>query len=124
MSIQSEISRINDAKVDIVQAAVNFGLEVPAGSQIGAYSEAILAYSQSPAGSKYVQAFTGQTTVTITAATHGCGETPWVDVYILEGENYTKTQGYPTEGYKITITATGDVTVTFTASTSGRIIIG
>lgn len=124
MSIQSEITRINDAKLNIVQAAANFGLEVPAGSQIGTYADAILTYSQSPAGSKYVQAFTAQTTVTITAATHGCGETPWVDVYVLEGENYTKTLGYPTEGYKVTINATGDVTVTFTASTSGRIIIG
>ena len=124
MSIQSEINRINDAKVNIVQAAVNFGLGVPDGSKIDTYSEAILQYSQSPASSKFVQAFTVQTTVTITAATHGCGETPWVDVYILEGENYTKTQGYPTEGYKVTISATGDVTVTFTTSTSGRIIIG
>ena len=74
MSIQSEITRLNDAKVDIVQASANLGLEIPAGSNLNTYTEAILTYSQAPGGSKYVQAFTSQTSVTITAATHGCGE--------------------------------------------------
>ena len=124
MSIQSEITRLNDAKVDIVQASANLGLEIPAGSNLNTYTEAILTYSQAPGGSKYVQAFASQTSVTITAATHGCGETPWVDVYFLESGNYVKTFSYPANGYKVSINSAGDVNVTFYASSSGRIIIG
>lgn len=124
MSIQSEINRINESKLNIVQAAVNFGLGVPEGSKIDTYADAILQYSQSPASSKYVQTFTSQTSVSIPATTHGCGETPYVDVYFLEGSNYIKTLGYPTEGYKATIDAAGNVTLSFNVATSGRVIIG
>lgn len=72
----------------------------------------------------YIQSFTSQTGVTITAATHGCGETPWVDVYFLESGNYVKTFSYPANEYKVSINSAGDVNVTFYASSSGRIIIG
>lgn len=85
MSIQTEINRINESKVDIAQAAINFGLDVPDGSKINDYAEAILAYSQK--SNKYIHSFSGATTVSIPASNHG-RVPPVIDVYILVGSTY------------------------------------
>ena len=125
MSIQTEIDRLNSSKVDIVQASVNFGLEVPEGSKIDVYAAKILELSQSPiGGAKYVKTFSAVTSLSIPAAEHGCGETPWADIYFLSGSDYIKTYSYPSEGYKVTISATGDITINFSASSTGRVVIG
>lgn len=120
MSIQTEINRINESKVDIAQAAINFGLDVPDGSKINDYAEAILAYSQK--SNKYIHSFSDTTTVSIPASNHG-RVPPVIDVYVQEGSSYVKTSGYPTNGYKVTVSSAGDITVTFNAKTSGRVII-
>lgn len=122
MSIQTEINRINESKVDIAQAAVNFGIEMPDGSKIDDYAEAILEYSQNPKSSKYIHSFSGARTVSIPASNHG-RVPPMIDIYILEGSNYVKSSGYPTDGYKVSVTSSGDITITFNTATTGKAII-
>lgn len=107
-------------KVDIAQAAINFGLDVPDGSKINDYAEAILAYSQK--SNKYIHSFSGTTTVSIPASNHG-QVPPVIDVYILVGSTYVKTVGYQTDGYKVAVDSSGNITITFNAKTSGKVII-
>lgn len=72
---------------------------------------------------KYKQAFSAQTTVSILASTHGCGIDPVVNVWITEGDNYIQTFGYPSDGYKVSCDASGNVTITFNSSSSGKVVI-
>ena len=124
MSIQSEIARISGAKQNIITSLTNLGIEVPADGKIDELSVEIKTYSENPSGGTYIQTFSASTNLSITAATHGKGANPWVDIYFLEGSNYIKTINYPSSGYKVSINATGDVTITFDTSSSGRVIIG
>lgn len=122
MSIQTEINRINESKVDIAQAAINFGLDVPDGSKINDYAEAILVYSQTPKKIKYEKVFKATTSISISASDHGISM-PVIDVYVQEGSSYVKTSGYPTNGYKVTVSSAGDITVTFGVATAGKIVV-
>lgn len=72
---------------------------------------------------KYKQAFSAQTTVSILASTHGCGIDPVVNVWITEGDSYIQTFGYPSDGYKVSCDASGNVTITFNSSSSGKVVI-
>ena len=72
---------------------------------------------------KYKQAFSAQTTVSILASTHGCGIDPVVNVWIIEGDSYIQTFGYPSDGYKVSCDASGNVTITFNSSSSGKVVI-
>ena len=72
---------------------------------------------------KYKQAFSAQTTVSILASTHGCGIDPVVNVWITEGDNYIQTFGYHSDGYKVSCDASGNITITFNSSSSGKVVI-
>lgn len=85
---------------------------------------------QGASAGKYVSTFTtaswsgsGTYTISITAATHGKGTTPMVDVQILSGSNYVKAFNYPGNGYSITIDASGNITLSTNTTFAGRVII-
>lgn len=64
--------------------------------------------------------------ITVTAATHGCGTAPMVQVQVLNGSNYEVYYGYPSNGWKVSINSSGDVTLSVSASGlefSGRLVI-
>ena len=50
--------------------------------------------------------------IEIPASTHGCGTDPNVKVYILNGSDYEEYHGYPSKGWKVSIDADGDITLT------------
>lgn len=81
-------------------------------------------------GNKYVYTFTtsnwtgsGPYTLTLAASTHGCGTSPTVDVQVLNGTAYEQYYGYPSTGWKMSINTSGNITLTASASFSGRLIV-
>lgn len=124
MSVQTQIDRINGAKTKLVTACGNLDIALASGAKIDAIAQAILNYSTSGGGGTYTTTFSNTTTVTISASTHKMGTTPWVDVYILSGSTYIKTHSYPSSGYKISVDSSGNITITFGTSTSGRVKVG
>lgn len=80
-----------------------------------AYSRNFTSSDWTSSGSEY--------TMSVTAATHGCGATPLVQVLRLNGSAYQATDGYPSAGFKISVAASGNVTLTTTAAFAGRVVI-
>ena len=77
---------------------------------------------------RYSYAFTtsdwtgsGPYTLTLTAATHGCGTDPTVDVLIKNGTAYEKYYSYPTTGWKLSIASTGNLTLTAPTAFDGKL---
>lgn len=64
--------------------------------------------------------------ITVTASTHNCGTAPMVQVQVLNGTSYEMYYGYPSNGWKVSINASGDVTLSVSASGmefAGRLVI-
>lgn len=61
--------------------------------------------------------------LTVSASTHGLGTDLCVDVWTLNGENYEKFYGYPSDGYTVTMSSGGDITITTGTPFAGKVVI-
>jgi hypothetical protein len=76
----------------------------------------------------YTQTFTAtdwsNLTITITAATHGCGISPSVDIYYLDSTLYKKAWGlYTTVDWNIEIDSSGNITLKTLTAFAGKIVV-
>lgn len=79
---------------------------------------------------KYAYAFTtsnwtgaGPYTLTLNASTHGCGTEPSVEVFKKNGTSYERYYGYPSEGWTMSVNASGNITITASAAFDGKLIV-
>lgn len=64
--------------------------------------------------------------ITVSASTHGCGATPMVEVQVLNGTSYESYYGYPSNGWKVSLDSSGNITVSVSDSGfefAGRIVV-
>ena len=62
-------------------------------------------------------------TMSIPAATHGCGSTPLVQVLRLSGSAYQVWEGYPSTGVKVSVAASGNITLSTATAFAGRVVV-
>ncbi|MHC1722435.1 MAG: hypothetical protein AB9836_04420 [Aminipila sp.] len=82
-------------------------------------------------GNKYKMCFTISTwsglsapfSISIAESVHKCGIDINALVFILEGDKYVKTVGYPGTGYKVSIDSTGNVIITTSVKFPGKVIV-
>ena len=69
--------------------------------------------------------WTAGDTLSIPASEHGQGTQPAADVWRLDGTSYTKREGYPSDGWSLTVDASGNLTLSTGAGSAfaGRIIV-
>jgi hypothetical protein len=67
--------------------------------------------------------YMGESILMITEATHGCGANPAVDVYVLSGSEYIKSNGYPSDGWRISVASSGDISIIAAAPFAGKLVI-
>ncbi len=68
----------------------------------------------------------GNYVLTITAQTHGLGTSVDASVWRKNGTSYEKYNGYPNEGWKLAVDASGNVTLTVTSAANrfdGKIVL-
>ena len=80
--------------------------------------------------SSYVMTFTTSSwsnqTLQVAASTHKCGTNPAVQVFVLNGSNYERYYGYPSNGWKVSIDSSGNITLSVSASGNefnGKIVV-
>lgn len=62
-------------------------------------------------------------TISLTASTHGCGISPMVELWKKNGSDYERVSGYPSEGWTMSVNASGDITMTASAAFDGKLIV-
>ena len=67
--------------------------------------------------------FSGESYLSLSAATHGCGTNPSVDVYVLSGSIYKKSNGYPSDGWRIQVNSSGNIDIIANAPFDGKLVI-
>ncbi len=63
----------------------------------------------------------GPYSLSLPAASHGCGTDPDVSVYVKNGAVYETFYGYPSAGWKLQIAANGDLALTAAAAFDGKL---
>lgn len=86
-----------------------------AGGSVKKYALAFTTASWAGSGSSY--------SMTVTAAVHGCGTAPAVQIQRASGSGYAVSEGYPSDGWAAALADNGDVTISATAAFAGRIIL-
>ena len=69
--------------------------------------------------------FSSGDNLVVSASEHGRGKKPSADVWRLSGTNYVKSEGYPSDGWLLSVDANGNITLSVDAGNafSGRIIV-
>lgn len=62
-------------------------------------------------------------TLSLAASAHGCGTNPMVQVLTGNGSAYEAYYGYPSEGWKMSIDASGNITLTTETPFDGEIVV-
>lgn len=61
--------------------------------------------------------------LTLLASAHGCGTEPSVQIFKKNGTAYENAYGFPSEGWKLSVNANGDITVTASAAFDGKLVV-
>lgn len=112
LATPSTANRVQD-KINEIIAALGNSMG-PSSGYVGAFD----------AESSWTEAAEGYS-LTVSAADHGAGTAPMVDLWQKSGDSYLKSNGYPSTGWTVTVNSDGDVTVSVGAGGrfAGRIII-
>lgn len=86
-----------------------------AASKASVYSYIFTTGNWTASGTDYV--------ITLAAATHKCGTHPMAQLFKKNGTNYETFYGYPSEGWKLSVDESGDITVTASAAFDGKLVV-
>lgn len=79
-------------------------------------------FSMTFAVSDWVQSGTIYT-VSLSASTHKCGANPMTQVLVKNATNYEDYRGYPSTGWKVSIDANGNITLTTGTPFDGKLVV-